>query len=99
MQMNVTYAISQRLGDLTLQRASFQLGDMTVDNANQIDEKKDVTFQEVDIVKEKNDADSGINYKKDERYTLLQSRKKNFQNEGSNVISHHAGFVTTLCDL
>lgn len=88
MQMNVTYAISQRLGDLTLQRASFQLGDMTVDNANQIDEKKDVTFQEVDIVKEKNDADSGINYKKDERYTLLQSRKKNFQKEASNVISH-----------
>lgn len=67
MQMNVAYAISQRLGDLTLQPASFQLGDMTVDNANQIDEKKDVTFQEVDIVKEKNDADSGINYKKDER--------------------------------
>lgn len=72
---------------------------MIVDNVNQIDEKKDVMFQEVDIVKEKNDVDSGINYKKDERQILFQSRKKNFQNEGLNVILYYVGFVIIFCDL
>lgn len=65
----------------TNERASFQLGDMTVDNANQIDEKKDVTFQEVDIVKEKNDADSGINYKKDERMSAVDLLREDKDNE------------------
>lgn len=65
----------------TNERASFQLGDMTVDNANQIDEKKDVTFQEVDIVKEKNNADSGINYKKDERMSAVDLLREDKDNE------------------
>lgn len=65
----------------TNERASFELGDMTVDNANQIDEKKDVTFQEVDIVKEKNDADSGINYKKDERMSAVDLLREDKDNE------------------
>lgn len=56
-----------QLDEVIPAHASFQLGDMNGDNANETEEKKTVTVQEPEITKDKNETDGGFQYKKDER--------------------------------